>query len=235
MQLKSGFKWWNTVIFKVVSFQRSKWPASEGQVCSRQKSPGREWHSSQVDSVKVSEIGYQSWKTVIFHPESLHFRNLFSFVAESTKQVRESISSQVSKQQIHWLCQCFWHLTGFPLLSSCLWVHLQAAVLAKEPGQEGLDGGWGPGGSVWKGRRALLGEGLEEGEEPQEEVSRGGGSAGEGLDGSKASAFHTRVGRQQLRGANLWLWPLWLCRQFSSSLLSMPLRIYPYHLRLLNR
>ena len=46
-----------------------------------------------------------------------------------------------------------------------------------------MDGGGGPGGSVWKVREALRGEGLEEDEEPQEERSEGEGeSAGEGLD-----------------------------------------------------
>lgn len=58
----------------------------------------------------------------------------------------------------------------------------------------GLDGGWGPGGSVWKGRRGLVGERVWKGEEPQEEVSKEEGDLqGKVWIGSRASG-HTEDG-----------------------------------------
>ena len=36
------------------------------------------------------EVGYQSWNCRLFQHKSLHFRDLFSFVAENEKQVRRA-------------------------------------------------------------------------------------------------------------------------------------------------
>ena len=142
--------------------QGSKWPALEGQVCvDRLQRGARKCSISGGLSGASEEVVYQSWNCRLFHHKSLHFRDLFSFVAKNAKQVWRAFHFKlVNNKYINFVN--VWHLTGFFLLSSCFvssptdsnfskgtWMGV--GDLGAVSGKEGRP--WG--GRVWKRMRNL--------------------------------------------------------------------------------